>query len=421
VPTSLPENPRQRPGSRRISWDAVRVLAVVSVVLGHITHQGPLAHTELDDYPVKITAQFGAAILMVVSAFFVCQTVRRGEPGRWMWKKTARLVPPYLVAVLLTYFVMRLADASFNGQEFGGHWWDKLFGPTTDGVAWASSWYVPVGRDLLVNLLMVQGWHQGFIWLDGSYWTLPVQIMVFAGAALLWSRTRWFRSPHAARHAKLLAWGMTIVPLAVRFWVLGPDNPSPWAFALVFGFGLHRLHAFAAGIAVWLWSRGRMSTAHLVPLLAAVVVAQDLHLYPHHVALPTDPSRLPSVIGFVLVLVLVCVAAKGPDWTFLRPVAPFLGWLAGISYGVYLLHQELGYILAKALQIAGLPGWARLPLVLGAAIGAGWLLTKLVERPAHRWLTGPRGATAPAPRTAPDTLVTGEPSGPAPVSVGGSS
>ncbi|MEV5300658.1 acyltransferase family protein [Amycolatopsis methanolica] len=419
MPSFLPENPRT--STRRISWDAVRVLAVLSVVLGHITHQGPLAHTELDDYPVKVTAQFGAAILMVVSAFFVCQTVRRGDSGRWMWKKAARLVPPYLVAVLLTYFVMRWADASFNGQEFGSHWWDKLFGPTTDGLAWASSWYVPVGWDLLVNLTMIQGWHQGFIWLDGSYWTLPVQLMVFAGAALLWSRTPWFRSPHAARHAKLLAWAMVVVPLVLRFWVFGVTNTSPWAFAVVFGFGLHRLHAFAAGVAVWLWSRDRLSTPHLALLLAAVVAAQDLHLYPFHVALPTDPSRLPSIIGFALVLVLVCAAAKGPDWTFLRPLAPVIGWFAGISYGVYLLHQELGYILAKALQLAGLPGWGRLPLVLGAAIGAGWLLTKFVERPAHRWLTTPRGATAPPPRRAPDDLVRDEPTGPAPVSVGGSS
>lgn len=399
----------------------MRVLAVLCVLLGHITHQGPLAHPELDDYPVKVTAQFGAAILMVVSAFFVCQTVRRGTAGRWMWKKTARLVPPYLLAVVATYGVMRTADAAFNGQWFDGSWWNTLFGPTSDGVAWASSWYVPVGQDLLVNLLMIQGWNPAFIWLDGSYWTLPVQLMVFAGAALLWSRTPWFRSPRASRNVKLLVWAMTLLPLALRFWVLGPDNPAPWAFALVFGFGLHRLHAFAAGIAVWLWSRGRMSTTHLVVALAAVVAAQDLHLYPHHVALPTDPSRWPSVIGFAVGLVLVCAAAKGPDWTFLRPLAPAIGWLAGISYGVYLLHQELGYILAKALQLAGIPAWARLPLVLGAAIAAGWLLTKFVERPAHRRLTRPRAAASPPPRTPANDLVPGEPNGTAPVSVGGSS
>ncbi|GAA5170319.1 acyltransferase [Amycolatopsis dongchuanensis] len=408
--------PRQK--SRRISWDAVRVAAVLAVMLGHITHQGPLAHPELADYPFRVTAQFGAAGLMVISGFFVCQTIRRGSTGRWLWRKVARLLPPYLVAVVVTYFVMRTAGAVFNGQGFGGGWFATLFGPTSDGIAWKTSWYVPVGKDLLINLFMVQGWHQSFIWLDGSYWTLPVQLMVFAAAALLWARVPWLRGD---RRLQALAWGLTLVPLFVRFVVIGVHNPAPWAYSVVFGFGLHRMHAFAAGIAVWLWSRDRMRGAHLALLLAAVVCAQDLHLYPDHVALPTDPARLPSDLGFAVLLVTICAAAKGPDWTFLRPLAPAIRWLAGISYGVYLVHQELGYVLARVLLDLGVPGWARLPLVVAAAILTGWLLTTLVERPVHERLTRPR-RTAPSPRSAPDDLLPERAGGPpAPVSVGGPS
>jgi peptidoglycan/LPS O-acetylase OafA/YrhL len=407
--------------SRRLSWDAVRVVAVVSVMLGHITHQGPLAHPELDDYPFRITAQFGAAALMVVSGYFVCHTVRRGRTARWLGHKVARLLPPYLVAVVITYLVMRMAGAAFNQQGFGGGWFGMLFGPTSDGRAWASSWYVPVGQDLLINLFLLQGWHQSFIWLDGSYWTLPVQLLVFAAAAALWSATPWFRS---GRGLKALAWGLTLVPLALRFWVIGVHNPAPWAFGVVFGLGLHRMHAFAAGIGVWLWARGRLAGAHLALLLVAVVVAQDLHLYPDHVALPTDPDRLPSDAGFAVMLVAICAAAKGPDWTFLRPLAPVLSWVAGISYGVYLLHQELGYILARALLDAGFAGWLRLPLVFGAAILGGWWLTTMVERPAHRWLTRPR-RRVPVPRPeggeAVPTQRRSSGSGTAPVSVGGPS
>lgn len=412
-----------RPTSRKISWDVVRVLAVVSVMLGHITHQGPLAHPELAGYPFKDTAQFGAAALMVVSGFFICQTIRRGATARWLWQKIARLLPPYLAAVVITYLVMRMAGAAFNGQSFDSGWFDTLFGPTSDGRAWVSSWYVPVGHDLLVNLSMVQGWNQYFIWLDGSYWTLPVQLMVFTGAALLWAGTPWFRG-RGDRRIQLLAWGLVVVPLLVRFVLIGADNPAPWAYSVVFGLGVHRMHAFAAGVAIWLWSRGRMGGRHLALVLAAVVCAQDLHLYPNGVALPTDPARLPSDIGFAVMLVVICAAAKGPDWTFLRPLAPVFSWLAGISYGVYLLHQELGYVLARVLLDAGVPGWARLPVVLAAAIVAGWLLTTLVERPAYNRLTRPR-RTAPSPRSAPDDLLpaehSGAGSGPAPVSVGGPS
>ena len=406
---------------RKISWDAVRVIAVVSVMLGHITHQGPLAHPELDSYPFKITGQFGAAALMAVSGYFVCQTIRRGDAGRWLRNKVARLVPPYLIAAVITYVVMRFAGAAFNHQGFGAGWFDTLFGPTTDGVAWKTSWYVPVGHDLLVNLLMIQGWDPGFIWLDGSYWTLPVQLMVFVAAAVLWSVTPWFRNRSSAT---VLAWCLTIVPLALRFLVIGAHNQSSWAFGVVFGLGMHRMHAFAAGIGIWLWAHDRMTRAQVSLLLAATVIAQDMHLYPDGVALPTDPARMPSDIGFAVMLVVICAAAKGPDWTFLRPVAPAMKWFAGISFGVYLVHQELGYILAKLLLEGGWNGWARLPAVFGAAVLAGWLLTKGVERPVHRWLVRSR-RPAPAPRRALDDLLPsgrrGSSDGTPPISVGGSS
>ena len=418
----MPRSTRSAPATqRRISWDAVRAVGVLSVMLGHITHQGPLAHLELDNYPFKVTAQFGAAGLMVVSGFFVCQTIRRGDTGRWLRNKAARLVPPYVIAVVITYVVMRFAGAAFNHQHFDSGWFDTLFGSTSDGVAWKTSWYVPVGHDLMVNLLMIQGWNQYFIWLDGSYWTLPVQLMVFTAAAVLWSATPWFRNRGSA---KALAWGLTIVPLVLRFLVIGAHNDASWAFGVVFGLGMHRMHAFAAGIGVWLWTHDRMKGRQLSLLLAATVIAQDLHLYPDGVALPTDPARMPSDIGFAVMLVAICAAAKGPDWTFLRPVAPVITWLAGISFGVYLLHQELGYVLARILLEAGLDGWARLPLVLMAAVLAGWLLTRYVERPVHRWLTRPRHP-APAPRPALDDLLPsrrgGSSDGTPPISVGGSS
>ncbi|TNC19850.1 acyltransferase [Amycolatopsis alkalitolerans] len=382
-------------------------------MLGHITHQGPLAHPELGGYPFRDTAQFGAAALMVISGYFVCQTIRRGGTGRWLWKKIARLLPSYVIAAVATYLVMRFAGAAFGGQSFGSGWFDTLFGPTTDGIVWKTTWYVPVGRDLLINLFMVQGWDPAFIWLDGSYWTLPVQLAVFTAAALLWAGTPWFRG---TRQAGLLAWGLVVLPLFVRFVLIGADNPARWAYGAVFGLGLHRTHAFAAGIGIWLWARGRVSGRRLALLLAAVVCAQDLHVYPHGMALPTDPARLPSDLGFAAMLLLICAAAKGRDWSFLRPLAPAITWLAGISYCVYLLHQELGYVLARLLADAGVPGWVRLPIVLVAAVLAGWGLTTLVERPAHTWLTRPHRTTP-----APEDLLPPAGNGPAPVSVGGPS
>jgi peptidoglycan/LPS O-acetylase OafA/YrhL len=142
-------------------------------------------------------------------------------------------------------------------------------------------------------------------------------------------------------------------------------------------------------------------------------------MYPLHYALPVDAARVPSIVGFAVMLVALCAAAKGPDWDlpWLRRLTPVISWLAGISYGVYLVHQELGYILARVLLDAGATGWERLPIVLAAAVLAGWLLTVLVERPAHRRLAGLREGKAPSPAL--KEPVEPPPTGTSPVSVGG--
>ncbi|MGW5743929.1 acyltransferase family protein [Amycolatopsis sp. NPDC003861] len=395
------------PTPRRISWDLLRVVAVLAVVLGHVTHQGALLHPELTGYPFRVTAQFGAAILLVISAFFVCASLRKGNPRRWLWNRVARLVPAYLVAVLLTYVVTRWAAISFSGLPYPPGVTGFLFGvpqgPPTD----PSPWYIPTWLDLLANLGMVQEWgirSETFYYLDGSYWTLPVQLLAFTGAALLWPRS-W----RTHRLTVALLWALILVPLALRFLVFAPGTASPVVETFYYGLGLHRLHVFAIGVAIWLWAQRRLKTWHIALFVLAAVAAQDLQVFPFHVALPQDAQRWPSTIGFAVLLLLVCVAARGPDWRFpgLARIAPAVTWLAGISYGLYLVHQELGYILARALLDLGLPGWLRLPVVVGAAVLAGWAVTAGVERPAHRWLTRRRKPEEPQVKDAEPVFVGG--------------
>lgn len=413
-------NPAAPTGQRRISWDILRVVAIVAVMLGHVTHQSALLHPELAGYPFRVTAQFGAAILLTVSAYFVCASLRKGSPGRWLWSRVARLVPVYLVAVLLTYVVTRYAVTAFNGQTLPGGIGGLLFGVPSEATngppAGPVPWYTPTGLDLFANLTMIQAWSPGFQYLDGSYWTLPVQLMAFTAAALLWPR-RWRTDGRVVA----LLWALIVVPVVIRFVIYTPESIPLTLNNIFFGLGLHRLNAFAFGVAVWFWAQRRLSTWHLGLLLAATVAAQDLQMFPLHHATPIDPERVPSIVGFAVMLILVCLAARGPDWDvrFVRPLRPVITWIAGISFGLYLVHQELGYILARVLLELGLPGWLRLVAVLGVAVLAGWLLTKFVERPVHRVLTARRGRRTPvdpAPDVAPSQV-----EGAAPVSVGGTS
>lgn len=336
---------------RKLSWDVIRVLAVYSVVVQHVTHQSPINHAELGPYPFVLPLQFGASTLLVISAFFICVTVRRGQTGTWLRNRLARLLPAYLLAVVITYGVSRAVAPAFG-------------------------WYVPNVTDLAANLLLVQAWSPTFHWIDASYWTLPVQVMAFFAAALLWPR-RWTRGGALP----WLLWSLVVVPLVIRFVWRDDVDSAQWIRSVFDGLALHRVALFGVGIAIWLWTRDRFSGKHLAAYLVAVLVAQDAH------------SRFVdtwSTVAFGVILAGIVAAAGGPDWDIpgLRQLATPIRWLGGISFGVYLVHQELGFVLARVLLDVGVGPWGRLLACVAMAVVLGWAMTRLVEQPCHRWLTG---------------------------------
>ena len=333
-------------GERRLSWDAIRVLAVVSVVVQHATFTAQGVMPWLAAPPFTWSVQAGANTLMVVSAYFVCVTLAKRRPARWWWQRLARLLPAYLVAVVVTY-VATLVAAGF------GYW-------------------RPSGRDLVGNLLLLQGWDSQVTYIDHSYWTLPLQLGVITLAALavgLLGRDLW-RHPVAL---PTLAWAGVVAP------VLLAECATGHLATLSNGFVMWRWQLFAIGLAMWLASRRRISVTHLAALTAAGVLAE---------AIITPDAD--SAIVLALACLLVAAATLGPDWTFLRvgPLPRIVGWLAGISYGVYLMNQQIGYFFAWLAQDGfGVTGWGRIVGVVLLAVLLGWLLTRLVERPAVRALT----------------------------------
>lgn len=335
------------PTKRRINWDVLRILAVLAVLLQHATRVGPANHPELSRPSFVFGFEFGASTLVVISAFFACASLAKGEPGRFLRNRLARLLPAYVVAAVCTYAVLRYL--------------------TPDG------WSELEPRDLVVNVLMLQSWFPDARLVDVSYWTLPIQVTGFVAGALLVSRIR-------GRAVKAMLWALIVVPLAVKDWTVDPGL----VHTLYNGLGAQRAQLFAVGIAIWLWSKGRLGDRHLFALLTAALLVQFGH-----------SGDLRSTIGFGVLLIGVCAAAGGRDWDIapVRLLSRPIKWLAGISYGVYLVHQELGYVVMAKVSPYGGP-WTELAFFTASAVVLGWLLTKFVERPAHRVLMASRPTMA---------------------------
>lgn len=340
--------------NRKISWDVVRTLCVTLVMLYHATFLSVYLHPELLPRTFVFPYQVGASLLLVISAYFACVTIGRGTLLRYWWGRIARLFPPFLAAVLVIYLIMR---------------WAAVEG-----------WFYPTTDDLVANWLMLWNWKPAdYFFIDGSHWTVPLQLMGFTAAALLF-RTRW---GHGKRIIRVL-WAAVLVPIAQ--WPLRVSDPPEVYRTIVDGIGVHRWHLFVAGVAIWLWSTHRISHPHFAALLGSCMLGQALHNYSE------TPEGLVadwgSTVAVCVGMVVVALTARGPDWN--RVIPDWLGrrftWFAGISYGVFLVHQTVGYVVSRELQDLGFGPTLQTLAMVCTGVCLGWALTRFVERPTHRFL-----------------------------------
>lgn len=351
--TSAPQSVASHGRSnRKISWDLVRSLCVVMVMLYHATFLSVYLHPELAPRTIAFPYQVGASLLLVISAYFACVTIRRGSLLRYWWNRIARLVPPFIGGTVVIYLAMRMTPIE--------------------------TWFYPTGDDLVANLLMLWNWSPSdYSFLDGSHWTVPLQLMGFTAGALLY-RTSWGHG----RKMLLVLWGAVLIPLIQ--WPLRVSDPPEWYRAIADGFGVHRWHLFVVGVVIWMWSTRRVGTAHFAALIATCMLGQALHNYSE------TPEGLiadwGSTVGVCLGMVFVALTAYGPDWNAVVPNAAYrpIQWFAGISYGVFLMHQTIGFLVCRRLQDFGAGPLTQTVAMLITGVVLGWLLTRIVEQPVHR-------------------------------------
>jgi peptidoglycan/LPS O-acetylase OafA/YrhL len=368
--TPVVVRPGRTPGGsgRRLSWDVLRIVFVLLVILYHSTFIGPLVYHDIIPKNLTFPHQVGASLLLVLSAYFVAATVRRGGArsggtARWWWGKIARLLPAFFVATVNAWLFLRYL--------------------APDG------WYLPGKRDLAANLLMLWHWDPSWGFVDGSYWTIPLQLLAFCLAAAMW------RGPLGRGVGlRVVMWAALIVP-ALQWHHLATRAAGSSYAMLAGGIGIFRWHLFVAGVAVWMVSTGRLRRGHFVAIEVAAIAEHALQT---SVLDPTAGWSTDWIaVGLIaLGVVAMTVAALGPDWDHWVPPAGrrVITWLAGISYGVFLTHQTVGYVVMRRLQQLGVGPTLQTGFMILSGVLAGWLLTRLVERPLHRrlmraWDRGP--------------------------------
>lgn len=309
--------------------DALRGIAALAVVLYHyLCRYHDLYGHDFVPSPVLNYLSRGVDLFFIISGFVIFMTLSRTRrPLDFVVSRLTRLLPAYLAAVILTFAVVSLTG--LPGRE----------------VDW---------REAAINLTMLQG-HLGVRPVDGVYWTLSVELSFYLLVFLAWLGG-WLRSFPLAGAVWLGASQAVVLAAKLKLLAITPLMSSLFFFphvpCFLAGMTLYRIRS--AG-----WSR---PLAALLLASAAAVLLQGV-----------GPALLTG--AFILVFLLV---GAGRATALLTPPLPALG---GISYALYLAHQNIGYVVMRQAQAAGLGSPAAVGLALVVSLTLALCLTRWIERP----------------------------------------
>jgi len=361
--------------------DLLRACAIVWVMLFHSYIVGGLgerfAWLQRDGW-------MGVDLFFVLSGYLIgaqlLAPLHRGEPLRWgefYRRRALRILPAFLV-VLGVYVAWPAAREA-------------------PGLA-------PAWQFLTFTLNLVIDYQHAPAF--SHAWSLCVEEQFY----LLFPWLAWWlmRRP-SLRRAVVVGLGVVAFGMAVRGYVwltaMAPvrDEPGP-AFGLRFVEGIYyptwaRLDGLLAGVAlaalrvagpqVWARWQGR----------ALVVLGVGMALFGAAVWLFRERLGFwPSVLGYPLLSLALAAIGLAASRLPTRWALPGAGWLARISYSLYLSHKlALHAVATWWVEPWQLHGWAAFALYALGVLALGAALHYAVERPFLRWRDRVPVLAAPLP------------------------
>jgi len=319
----------------RLEWlDAIRGISCLAVVIYHYTTRFHELYGHDFYVPQFLHAgAVGVLVFFIVSGFVISLTLERGgSVFSFIYNRFSRLYPAYWVAIVLTYTVVSIAG--LPGREVG-------FG------------------EFVVNFTMLQEFFR-VPHVDGAYWTLTVELIFYFWIVLLWRCRLILHAPYI----------LVIISLATIACSHLDRTPTITAIArlLLLDYGIY----FFSGVVFYqLWSSRYRRPGFAIASIAVAIAAI------------TGQGRDATQYAVILAAYASFFAISLNAPSINPPRA--LTWLGGLTYSLYLVHQNIGYVLIRALN-SHIGGFAAVAAALGVCVCLAVLLQKLVENPALHWL-----------------------------------
>jgi peptidoglycan/LPS O-acetylase OafA/YrhL len=317
---------------RLLELDALRGIAALSVVFFHYTTHYEYGQSDKlwFNFPYGL---YGINLFFLISGFVIFLTLTRVNNGLdFVVARFSRLYPAYWIAGAITFFVVLYAG--LPGREVSL-------------------------KDALVNITMLEYWfHVPYV--DGSYWTLSYELAFYV-IMLIFFLTKLLKKIDFIA----LIWLSIMILVKVVERYFGFDLPDILKVTFLLNFG----NLFIAGIMFYKIKNKESS------LLTHIIIA---------VCLIIDPlfyrvfHRIPEAIiitGFFIIFYLF--AYDKLSIIIKRPLL-FLG---AISYPLYLIHGNIGYIIMRNLYSTNLNPQIIILITVIMVAFLAWVIHITVENP----------------------------------------
>lgn len=343
--------------SRFHEIDMLRGVACAAVVAYHYLYRGQSAgwistHVHSTIESVARYGYLGVHLFFVISGFVIFMSAQNTSLRGFAASRVARLYPALWVAAPLTAtFIWTLGSHPFNVEL----------------------------SQLGVNMTMLAHWFN-VDFVDGAYWSLAVELQFYLLVSIvialkLIERAEWLVGAWLA-----VAAVNAVRPIfPVEFWLA-----AKWA------------PLFSAGICFSLLRTQGWSRRRLILIAVSYVLAVSYEIGPSLLGSRIDLVSACVGAGAITAFyaVFFCIAAGIPRFK----ASPLFIWAGLLTYPVYLLHQNIGYILVEALAPFEMAIGFRLLVAVAVVVALAWLIVIVVERPIAprlRQLISPSGREGP--------------------------
>ncbi len=306
--------------------DSLRGMAAIAVVFYHFLYLFPSKYG-FDEEKVEFLYHFqvGVHLFFMISGFVIFMTITKCDNVfQFIWSRFTRLYPVYWCAVIITFIVV------------------SSMGPENRKVKL---------QDAFVNLTMFQE-YVSVPHVDGVYWTLSIELAfyILIGSAFVIG---------LIKYAKFVCIAWLLLAIIIK--LLNIDVGILEQILL-----LDWCQFFCAGVAYYILWRERAEWG--VPFL--IIVMSIIYSY-----LSVSQELIVAVLSmYILFGVAIYISPSCIQYRILQ-------WLGGVSYPLYLIHQNIGYSIILNLTDQGVKFKLAVIIVIILSLFLAYLLNKYIEVP----------------------------------------